>query len=138
MQLNKKKELASRVLKVGKGRIVFNKESLSEIKEALTKQDIRDLVKSGSIFVKEISGTKKQVKRNTRRRAGSIKKNVNTRKRDYMTITRKLRAFISELRKHGTISSEEYWKLRKEIRAKSFKSKAHMKERISQMVKERK
>jgi len=138
MQLNKKKELASRVLGIGKKRIIFNKEALDEVKEALTKQDIKDLVKAGSIFVKEISGTKKQVKRNTRRRAGSIKKNVNTRKRDYMTITRKLRAFISELRKHGTISSEEYWKLRKEIRAKSFKSKAHMKERISQMVKERK
>ena len=138
MQLNKKKELASRVLGIGKKRIIFNKGALDEVKEALTKQDIRDLVKAGSIFVKEISGTKKQVKRNTRRRAGSIKKNVNTRKRDYMTITRKLRAFISELRKHGTISSEEYWKLRKEIRAKSFKSKAHLKERISQVVKERK
>lgn len=138
MQLNKKKELASRVLGVGKKRIIFNKEALEEVKDALTKQDIRDLVKSGSIFVKEISGTKKQIKRNTRRRAGSIKKKVNIRKRDYMTITRKLRAYISELRKHGTISSEEYWKLRKEIRAKNFKSKAHMKERISQMVKERK
>ncbi len=138
MQLNKKKELASRVLGIGKKRIIFNKEALEDVKEALTKQDIKDLVKSGSIFVKEVSGTKKQVKRTTRRRAGSIKKNVNTRKRDYMTITRKLRAFISEIRKHGTISSEEYWKLRKEIRAKNFKSKSHMKERISQMVKERK
>ena len=138
MQLNKKKELASRVLGIGKKRIIFNKEALEDVKEALTKQDIKDLVKSGSIFVKEVSGIKKQVKRTTRRRAGSIKKNVNTRKRDYMTITRKLRAFISEIRKHGTISSEEYWKLRKEIRAKNFKSKSHMKERISQMVKERK
>tara|TARA_Y100000310_G_scaffold157298_1_gene156675 strand:- start:827 stop:1243 length:417 start_codon:yes stop_codon:yes gene_type:complete len=138
MQLNKKKELASRVLKVGKGRIVFNKESLSEIKEALTKQDIKDLVKANSIFVKEICGTLKKKKRKTRRRAGSIKKKVNTRKRDYMTITRKLRAYISELRKHGTVSSEEYWKLRKEIRAKSFKSKAHMKERINHIIKERK
>ena len=138
MQLNKKKELASRVLGIGKKRIIFNKEALEDVKEALTKQDIKDLVKSGSIFVKEVSGTKKQVKRTTRRRAGSIKKNVNTRKRDYMTITRKFRAFISEIRKHGTISSEEYWKLRKEIRAKNFKSKSHMKERISQMVKERK
>ena len=138
MQLNKKKELASRVLGIGKKRIIFNKEALDEVKEALTKQDIRDLVKAGSIFVKEVSGTKKNVKRTTRRRAGSVKKKVNTRKRDYMIITRKLRAFISEIRKHGTISSEEYWKLRKEIRAKDFKSKAHMKERISQMVKERK
>ena len=85
MQLNKKKELASRVLGIGKKRIIFNKEALEDVKEALTKQDIKDLVKSGSIFVKEVSGTKKQVKRTTRRRAGSIKKNVNTRKR-FLTI----------------------------------------------------
>tara|TARA_Y100000310_G_C20310287_1_gene635929 strand:- start:156 stop:572 length:417 start_codon:yes stop_codon:yes gene_type:complete len=138
MQLNKKKELASRVLGVGKKRIVFNKEALEEIKEALTKQDIKELVKSNSIFLKEIRGTKKQIKRKTRRRAGSIKKKVNKRKKDYMIITRKLRAYISEIRKHGSLSSEEYIKLRKEIRAKNFKSKAHMKERIAHMIKERK
>ena len=40
LNLNKKKELASKVLKVGKNRILFNTEGLSEIKEAITKQDI--------------------------------------------------------------------------------------------------
>ena len=54
-----------------------------------------------------------------------------------MTITRKLRNYLMELRKHGTITSEEYWKLRREIRARTFRSKAHMKERINNMIKER-
>jgi len=41
MKLDKKKNLAKRVLNVGKERIIFVKERLSEIKEAITKQDIK-------------------------------------------------------------------------------------------------
>ncbi len=131
MNLDKKKTLAVRTLNVGRERIVFNKERLEEVKEAITRQDIRDLVKDKAIIVEEVTGSKTKPKRKTRRRAGSIKQTVNTRKRDYMTLTRKLRKYIFELRKHGTITSEQYWKLRKEIRAKNFKSKAQMKDRIT-------
>ncbi len=70
---------------------------LAEIKEAITKQDIRDLLKSRAIIVKEIKGKLKRVKRKTRRREGSLKKKVKRTKKDYMAITRKLRVFISEL-----------------------------------------
>ena len=138
MQIRTKKELAARTLGVGKGRIVFNVGRLEEIKEAITKQDIRDLLKSRAIIVKEIKGKLKRVKRKTRRREGSLKKKVKRTKKDYMAITRKLRVFISELRGKNIINSEEYWNLRKEIRARDFRSKAHMKERISHLVKERK
>lgn len=138
MQLNKKKELAARTLKVGKGRIVFNKQRLDEIKDVITKQDIRDLLKDRAIVLTEIKGSKKKVKRKTRRRAGSIKKKVKKRKELYMILTRKLRSFVSVLREKGIITSEEYWQLRKEIRVKKFRSKAHLKEIVSHMVKERK
>ena len=130
MKLDKKIELAAKTLKVGKSRIVLNKERLSDIKEAITKQDIRDLHNEGAISIREIKGRKTIIKRKTRRRMGSIKKKVNTRKRDYMTITRKLRAYLSELRKQGKLTRESWLKLRKEIRAKAFRSKAHMKERM--------
>ena len=43
MNLTKKKELAAKVLKVGKNRIIFVEEHLSEIKEAITRFDIADL-----------------------------------------------------------------------------------------------
>ena len=130
MKLNKIKQLAIKTIKVGKARIVFNANRLDEIKEAITKQDVRDLVSDKAIIIREIKGTRKKVKRKTRRRQGSIKVKVNTRKKDYMTLTRKLRNYLSELRKHGTISQEKFLKLRKEIRAKAFRSKAHLKERI--------
>jgi len=137
MQLRKKKELAARTLKVGKDRIVFNLERLDEIKEAITKEDIRGLVSNKAIFINEIKGKRKNVKRKTRRRGGSIRKNVNKRKEKYMIMTRKLRAFLFELRGKNIVTSEEYWKLRKEIRAKDFRSKSHFKERISHIVKGR-
>jgi len=132
MKLERKKEFAAKTLGVGKGRITFNKERLSEIKEAITKQDIRDLLKDEAIAIKEITGRRTKKKRRTRRRAGSIKKKAVSSKQKYVILTRKLRAYLSELRKHGTISDEQFKQLRKEIRTGEFRSKTHLKERISQ------
>ncbi|MEK6855586.1 MAG: 50S ribosomal protein L19e [Nanoarchaeota archaeon] len=130
MNLSKKKALAAETLGVGKGRIIFNTARLDEIKEALTKQDIRDLYVAGAISIREIIGSKKVVPKENRRRAGSIKKKVNKSKEVYMAITRKLRRYIKELLSHEKITKLQYLKLRQEIRAHSFKSKAHLKERL--------
>ena len=130
MNLAKKKELAARTLNVGKSRVTFVRARLDEIKEAITRQDIRDLKASGAIYIKEPSGRKKNVKRKHRRRTGKIKKKVSKRKKDYVIMTRKLRKYISELKKQGKISNEEFKDIRKNIRNKIFKSKSHLKERI--------
>ena len=131
MKLTHKKELAARALGVGKGRIVLNVERLNEIKEAITKQDIRDLVQSKAITVKGIKGRKKVEKRKNRRRKGSVRKNVRNKKREYILITRKLRNYIAELRRKDQISDDIYFKIRKEIKARSFRDKSHLKERIN-------
>lgn len=129
MNLRTKKELAAKALKVGKDRIVFVNARLDEIKEALTKQDIKDLKQEGAIKVKEIKGRKKNVK--TRKKSpGKIRKNVNTRKRDYVIMTRKLRGYVAEMKKRGELSAEEVIDIRKKIRNKIFRSKAHLKEYI--------
>lgn len=137
MKLDKKKALTVRTLGVGSSRIIFNKERLGEIKDAITKQDIRDLLKDKAITVREIKGRKKLVKRSTRRRAGSVRKKVNKSKQEYVILTRKLRKFIKELRKKEILDSVSYRKLRKEIRAKDFRSKSHLKEHIFKMIKEK-
>ncbi len=128
MKLDKKKELAAKTLKVGKGRICFDTENLAEIKEAITKQDIKDLYSQGMILIKPVKGRKTIKKRKTRRGAGKIKKKVNKRKQEYVKITRKLRAYIKELTKQNKIDKEEYLELRKKIRARIFRSKAQLKE----------
>jgi len=130
MNLRNKKELASRALKVGKERIIFVSERKDEIKEAITKQDIRDLYKDRAIKIKEISGRKKVVGRKRKRGPGNIKKKVNTRKRDYVIMTRKLRAYVKSLRERGELSVEEAKDIRKKIRNKTFKSKANLKDYV--------
>jgi len=130
MNLGKKKELAAKVLKVGKKRIVFNEENLNEIKEAITRQDILDLHKSGAIRIREISGRKKIERRKNRRRTGKIKKNVNNRKAEYVVITRKLRKFTRGLARTGAINKEENREIRKQIRSRKFKSKRNLKESL--------
>lgn len=133
MNLAKKKILAAKTLGVGKARIVFNNSRLDEIKDAITKQDMRDLFASKAISIKEIKGTRRKPKRKTRRRAGSIKMPVKNSKRHYITITRKLRAYVKELKKQGLLNPEQFALLRKEIRARVFRSKVALKERIQEL-----
>jgi len=133
MKLENKKKFAANVLGVGKGRIIFNTSRLSEIKEAMTRQDVKDLFAGGAISIAEIKGRRKVERRVTRRRAGSVRQPAVNKKRKYMITTRKLRAYISELRKHEKVSEEQFSKLRNEIRASAFKDKAHFKERLKLM-----
>src|SRR3989344_4978382 len=111
MNLRSKKELASRTLKVGKGRIVFIDSRKSEIKEAITKQDIRDLAVSGAIIIKNIKGRKK-----------------NERKKRYVIITRKLRNYLKGSSAH--LSKEDIKKIRKKIKNREFKNKLDIKKYI--------
>lgn len=127
MNLAKKKILASKVLKVGKNRVVFSSNALSDIKEAITKQDIKILYDQGIIKIKPIKGRKKIIRR-LRRGPGKIKKKVNKRKQIYVKLTRKLRAYVKYLRDNKAISRDIYLDLRKKIRGRYFKSKANLKE----------
>ena len=132
MNLAKKKQLAAKVLKVGKNRIVFMKKHLPEIKEAITRMDILDLHKSGAIRVKEVAGRKKIVRRRHRRRKGKVKKNIRNRKKEYVIITRKLRKFVKGAVRAGKIDRERSRDLRKKIRARKFKTKRHLKESLEE------
>jgi large subunit ribosomal protein L19e len=128
MKLDRKKELAAKALGVGKGRIIFNVEGLAEIKEAITKQDIKDLANEGIISIRPVKGRKKVTKRKTQRGPGKIKKKVSKRKQVYVKITRKLRDYIQMLKRHAIIDRDLYKDLRKKIRMRVFKSKANLKD----------
>ena len=134
MNLAKKRQIAARSLRVGKNRVIFNMGGLSEIKEAITKQDIRDLKADKAIVVKEVKGRKKVGKRKNRG-VGNIKKKVNNRKKVYATMTRKLRKYTGGLKKVGTLDREEAIDIRKKIRNRVFRSKAHLKEYVGGLKK---
>ena len=132
MKLERKRDFVSRAIGIGKGRIVFNVNRLSEIKEAITKQDIKDLLKDGAIMIREIRGRAKVERRKRARGFGSIRKKVKNSKRKYIILTRKLRGHISQLRRKGEISEDSYSKSRKGIRASNFRSLSHLKEHLKE------
>ena len=135
MNLNKKKALAARTLKVGRERIFFNTQRLNDIKEAITKQDMKDLYAEKAILIKEIKGRRKIIRRKTRRKGGTRKKKLNLGKRNYIILTRKLRRYLAQLKKQNTISKEQFTELRKEIRRKEFESLSHLKEKLKEKIK---
>ena len=102
MNLAKKKILAAKTLGVGKDRVVFMQSRLRK---------------------------KKQDKKK-KKGLGKVRKKVNTRKKDYVTMTRKLRKYVAELNNQGRLSKEDVIEIRKRIRNKKFRSKAHLKEYI--------
>lgn len=128
--LNKRKILAAKVLGVGKNRIVFDINRLEEVKEAITKQDIRDLYSSGAIEIKQKNGRKKVERKKTKKGIGKVKKKIKFRKTTYVKSTRKLRKYLKELEKQKRIKRGDYHKIRRMIKVRAFRDKAHLKEHI--------
>ncbi len=128
MNLKKKKALAARTFGVGISRIEFLEPRLDEIKEAITKQDIRDLNKDGAIIVKSAKGRKRKPIKSKKKTIGNIRKKVNKRKRDYVILTRKLRKHLAENKEK--LTDKERKDTRKKIRNKFFRSKSHLKEHL--------
>ena len=135
MDLGKKRNLAARTFNVGKERIFFVPSRLDEIKEAMTKQDIRDLHEAKAILIKEIKGRRMKPKKKTKKGDGSKKKNIKNKKRTYMILTRKLRKYLKDLKSQGKISGGESKSMRKKIRSKDYRSKAHLQLHIGEMKK---
>jgi len=133
MKLDKKKALASKVFGVGKERIIFVEPRLGEIKEAITKEDIRNLQADDAIIIKEMKGKKARGKNNQKKKsAGNIRQNVRKRKREYITITRKLRRYTAELKKKKIITQDKFIDINKKIKNRNFKNKNQLKEYLEQ------
>lgn len=137
------KRLAASVLGVGQNKVWFDSERLDEIRDAITKVDIADLIKDKAIKKKPVKGVKrragkirqKKKRKGRRRKEGKKKKKLRKRKAKYVRKIRKLRIGIQELRKEKKLSSIEYQKLRKLAKAGMFRSKADIKEKIKEMRK---
>ena len=85
MKLKTQKELSAGLLKCSKKRVIFDTERLEEIKEAITKEDLRGLIKDDAISAKPIKGVsrgrarKRQEQRKKGRQKGpSSKKGKKT------------------------------------------------------------
>jgi large subunit ribosomal protein L19e len=115
MNLRSKKELVARTLGVGVSRIKLMPEAAERISDAITRDEIRSLIKEKAIIVLQKRGVSRaRVKRDKRRGAGSRKGSKGARqgkKEVWVKKVRALRLHLKYLLEHGIISKENYKKL---------------------------
>jgi large subunit ribosomal protein L19e len=56
VNLAKQKRIAAQVMKVGEGRVWIDPEASEDVAEAITREDIRGLIKEGTITIKQKKG----------------------------------------------------------------------------------
>ncbi len=132
--LNTHKRIAAELLGVGENRVYFDPFRIEEISQAITRSDIADLIKSKAIRRRIIKNQKRHVEKRTIRE-GSVKMTVVQRKRDYINKIRKLRRFLNDMLEKKIVTKEEWTYIRKLAKAGQFKSRRHLIEYLTIVLK---
>ncbi|MEM4662591.1 MAG: 50S ribosomal protein L19e [Candidatus Diapherotrites archaeon] len=139
MKASKAKKIASELLKVGVSKIWINPEDLTSVKEAVTREDIRELIRKGTIKKTKENwqsrGRARKIKaqRDKGRRKGpgkrKGKKSARLHKKErWVSGVRAQRALLRKLKKEKPelVKKIGYRKLYNMIKGGYFKSKAHL------------
>lgn len=137
------RRIAARILGVGENRVWMNPERLAEVKEAITNEDVRALIKEGAIKAKSTKGiskgrwrkVRKQKIKGMRRGAGRKEGKRSGRrwgKHVWMKRVRIHRKLLTENKER--LPLEAYWKIRKQIKAGTIKDKRHLLEIINETL----
>lgn len=143
MELNKAKELAAKIMKVGIGKIYLDPKQTSKVKEAMTKDDIRGLIADRIIKKRQDNyqskarakklKEKKQKgrKKGQGKRKGTKKTRVN-KKETWMKKVRSQRKTLKELKKENpeAVKKLGYSNLYKKIKGGFFKGKKYLQDYI--------
>ncbi|MBW2996083.1 50S ribosomal protein L19e [Candidatus Woesearchaeota archaeon] len=138
MKLKLQKRLASDILKCSEKRISFDQTRLEDIKEAITKLDIKSLITGGAIKAKPVKGVSRvrarktalQKRKGKRKGPGSTKGRKTARlpkKKAWIGRIRIQRKFLKELRDKGLVSKSDYHALYQKSKGGFFRSKRHIK-----------
>jgi large subunit ribosomal protein L19e len=131
--LSAQKRLASDVLDVGENRVWFDPEAQGEIVDAITREDIRELVDDGTIKAKEAkSNSRGRARERDEKRAyghrtgpGSRKGKAGGRrdeKEQWENQIRAQRSKLRELRAQGEITNSQYRDLYDKSKGGEFRS----------------
>lgn len=138
MDLKPQRRIAAGILKCGINRVVFEPARIKEIKEALTKTDIRSLINERAIYKAQKKGIssarskkiKLQKKKGLRIGEGSRKGSPYTRiprKRRWINRIRLQRNFLKELKDKKMIESKDFHIIYRKIKGGFFRNKSHLK-----------
>lgn len=138
MKVNVQKRLAAGIMGCSKKRVVFDTERIADIKEAITKIDIKGLIKDKAISkkpVKSVSRARARVrhmqKRSGRRKGhGSRKGKANAResaKSVWINKIRSQRELLKKMKDKDIITTQVYNTLYGKSKGGFFRSKKHLK-----------
>ena len=139
MNLSTQRELAARVLGVGKHRIVFDPERLEEIEDAITREDIKRLYKTGAIKVKPVKGISRgrrriaARKRKRGRGPGSKKGPRVSRKQEWVRQVRAVRKLLKKLRERGEIDKRMYRELYMKTKGGAIRTRRRLLDVVEEM-----
>jgi large subunit ribosomal protein L19e len=132
MIVESQRRIASELLGVGRNKVWFDKNRLDDIKKAITRLDVKELIKEGAIKARIKRKVEKKAKKEKRRRGiGKRKIRVANRKGRYIFKIRKLRKYIAEIFEKKIISREEKKKLRTMARSGELRSLKHLQEYLA-------
>lgn len=132
------KKLASKISGRSKKKVKLDPNRLDEITEAITREDIKTLIKDGAIKIEQKRGVSrprarkrgKQKVKGRRRGQGTRKGKTNARllgKRKWINRIRLQRNFLKELKEKNKITNEVYKDLYAKAKGGFFRSKRHIK-----------
>ncbi|MBC7128763.1 MAG: 50S ribosomal protein L19e [Thermoplasmatales archaeon] len=138
MNLRYQRRIAADLLKCGENRVWMNPEKIEEIKKAVTRRDIENLINMGLIKKEEKKGISRgrarkramQKKKGRRKGHGSRKGKAGARlpsKNRWIKTIRPIRAYLRELRDKGIINEKTYRLYYRRAKGGQFKNKAHLK-----------
>ncbi len=132
------KRLAADIFDCSEQKVRFDTERLGDIKEAITKADVRSLIKQGAIWREQDKGVSKarftqrlkQRRRNRRRGPGSRKGTAGARtnsKDTWMAKVRSQRVLVFHLRERNKITDTTFRTLYNKVKGGFFRSTHHIK-----------
>ena len=138
MELKNQKQLAAKVLKTSSKHIRFDSTRLEDIKESITKIDIRSLIKDKAISAQPVKSASKYHTRKAKsqkrkgRQSGQGKRKGKSsarlpQKKFWMASIRLQRAFLKELKEKSLIDAKTYKSLYAKASGGFFRSKRHIK-----------
>ena len=137
MDVSIQRRIAAEILKCGIERVWIDPTQLEKVKMAMSKDDIRALIKAGIIKKKQKKGIssarvkklKEQRKKGRRRGPGSRRGAAGARtppKERWMATIRALRKTLKQLRDSGKIDRRVYRKLYRMAKGGAFRSRSHL------------
>jgi len=137
LNLKGQKRMVKSLLKIGLKRVKLNQEGLEEIKGALTKKDVKNLIKKKVIIIKQKKGqSRSRIRKHLEQKRKGRRKGIGSRKgkktarlkpkKIWMNTIRAQRKIIKEIRDKKLITPQMYRKIYLKSKGGFFRSKRHI------------